>query len=110
MKKITRWGCRAIKGRSEKICLPEGESSPKTPPTEILFTADHCPDVLWSYNVETRCWNYVSPSIRALSGYHPDEMMDISLEKFLAPSSFQYFMEQVSSAWNCFLMTKSIHI
>jgi len=52
--------------------------------------------VLFSFNLEKRCWNYISPSIEHLNGYSADEMMAVPLEEFFVYSSYQYFIEQVA--------------
>ena len=74
---------------------------------EVLFIADHCPDVLWSYNLDQKCWNYISPSIKRLTGYSVKEAMSLSLEQLLTPVSYHFFKEQSALRLEVFLNDQS---
>lgn len=67
------------------------------------LVADRCPDVLWSYSLESNCWKYISPSIETIGGYSVDEALSISLEQLLTQSSFLYFRECADERLNQFL-------
>ena len=49
--------------------------------------ADNIGDVLWTLDLDTRRFTYVSPSIEKLRGYTPAEVLNQSLEDCLAPAS-----------------------
>ncbi len=97
-----------IKSKSNKKNLPTGEHSLDASDPEALFAVDHCPDVLWSYNLDQQCWNYISPSLINLNGYGAEEAMAFSLEEVFTPSSFQYFMEQLPRRLQLFSKDESI--
>jgi PAS domain S-box-containing protein len=49
--------------------------------------ADNIGDVLWTLDLETRRFTYISPSVEKLSGYTAAEALAHSLEDCLAPAS-----------------------
>lgn len=97
-----------ISGNSENQFLKKELWSSQGDRTEVTFVADHCPDVLWSYNLEKNCWNYISPSILYLTGYNVEEAMATSLEGALTLASYQFFLEETEKRLQLFLSDESI--
>ena len=50
--------------------------------------AENVSDVIWTLDLATRQFTYVSPSIFKLRGYTPEEVLSQSLEEALTPESF----------------------
>ena len=97
-----------IKSKSNKKSLPRGKRSQNNIDHEVLFALEHCPDVLWSYNLDKQCWNYISPSVKYLNGYGVEEAMVFSLEEIFTPSTYQYFMEKLPRRLELFNKDESI--
>ncbi|OPY63214.1 MAG: Blue-light-activated protein [Syntrophorhabdaceae bacterium PtaU1.Bin034] len=53
------------------------------------FLADNVSDIIWIFSLETMRFTYISPSIKRILGFIPEEYMQRSLEEILAPQSFQ---------------------
>jgi PAS domain S-box-containing protein len=51
--------------------------------------ADNLIDAIWSLDVETQKFDYITPSIERVSGYTADEYMNFTLQETLTPESFQ---------------------
>ncbi len=51
--------------------------------------------MLWSYNLDLKSWQYVSPSIERLSGYNPQDILGLSLKELLTPLSYDSFNVQL---------------
>ena len=51
--------------------------------------ADNVTDVIWAYDLSAEKFSYVSPSVKRMQGYTPDELKEMSLESFLTPESFE---------------------
>lgn len=51
--------------------------------------ADNISDVIWTMDVDIKKVSYVSPSIRHLTGFTPDEVMRMSMIELLAPESLE---------------------
>ena len=51
--------------------------------------ADNLIDAIWSLDVETLKFDYITPSIERISGYTADEYMNFTLQERLTPESFQ---------------------
>ena len=52
------------------------------------FVTEHISDVIWMMELDGRHFSFVSPSVKELRGYSPEEVMEMSLEECLTPSSF----------------------
>ncbi len=50
--------------------------------------ADNSTDVIWTLNMETR-FTYISPSVKQLLGYTPEEMLTFDISKVLTPESLK---------------------
>ena len=52
--------------------------------------ADNTGDVIWTWDIASGRNTYVSPSVKALRGYSPEEVLEQSLEEILTPESHRY--------------------
>ena len=53
--------------------------------------SENVTDIIWSRDIETRRFKYVSPSFEKLLGYTSEEAMGMEIEKILTPDSVQFF-------------------
>ena len=84
------------KGGSERRIACQTGRDPEALKRDVAsFTADHCPDVLWSYNLDLKSWQYFSPSIERLCGYTAEEISQLTLKEFLTPQSYESFNVQL---------------
>ncbi|MFZ0613928.1 MAG: response regulator [Desulfobacterales bacterium] len=51
--------------------------------------AENASDIIWTFNLATMRFDYISPSVLRVRGFSPEEAMEISLEATLSPQSFQ---------------------
>ena len=51
--------------------------------------ADNSHDVIWTIDIPTRRFTYISPSVKALRGFAPEEVMSKSVDEGLTPESAQ---------------------
>ena len=51
--------------------------------------ADNLIDAIWTLDVETLKFEYITPSIERISGYTADEYMNFTIQERLTPESFQ---------------------
>lgn len=56
--------------------------------------AENVKDIIWIMDVETLKMKYINPSIETVTGFSPEEFMDMSIDQYLTPDSF----EQAASA------------
>ncbi len=57
---------------------------------------DNAQDVLWEYDLGRQRFNYVSPSVKYLTGYKSEESVARPLEEVLTPASLQVFRQAIS--------------
>jgi PAS domain S-box-containing protein len=50
--------------------------------------ADNVTDVIWTYDLLAERFSYVSPSVKRMQGYTPEEQLHMTLEALLTPESF----------------------
>ncbi len=58
------------------------------------FIADNSSDVIWTMNLDGR-FTYVSPSVEDLSGYTPEEVMAIGLEKYICDEDVAWVVAEL---------------
>ena len=51
--------------------------------------ADNLIDAIWSLDVATLKFDYITPSIERISGFTADEYINFTLQESLTPESFQ---------------------
>lgn len=78
-----------------------------TAEAEALLIADTCPDVLWSYNLDKKRWNYISPSIGRLCGFSVEETMELDLDQLMTPASYRYLTSFLSGRLEQYLKDES---
>jgi len=59
---------------------------------QYRMLADNASDVIWTQDLKTGKFTYVSPSVQALRGYSPEEALALPLDKTLTPDSFKKTM------------------
>ena len=62
------------------------------------LVAENVTDVIWLLDLNC-CFQYLSPSIRKMSGFSPEELVGRPLDRLLAPDSAKRFMEAVFPAF-----------
>ena len=50
---------------------------------------ENCSDVIWIYDYKNSKFSFVSPSVKVVTGYTPDDIIGRPLEDFLEPLSFK---------------------
>jgi len=53
--------------------------------------AENIRDVVWTLDVDTRRFLYMSPSVRQLRGYSPEEIVDLPFEASFLPETAEHF-------------------
>ena len=53
------------------------------------FLTENLIDAIWSADVESLCFDYMTDSIENLSGYRADEYINLRLQERMTPESFQ---------------------
>ncbi len=57
---------------------------------------DNAQDVLWKYDLGKHRFSYASPSVKRLTGYTPEEAVELSLERALTPASVHVFNKAIA--------------
>lgn len=60
------------------------------------FLAENVSDIIWTFDLETMRFTYISPSVQRIRGFTPEEAMGLSLEKTIDHESFERVMKLVS--------------
>ncbi len=60
--------------------------------------AENVMDVIWILDIDTLRLTYISPSIEAATGFTPAEIMEMTMDQYLTPASFQQATTTVSRA------------
>ena len=59
--------------------------------SKYRFIADNAHDVIWTYDLDAG-FTYMSPSVKLLRGFSPDEAIKQSLDQTLTPESYDFAM------------------
>lgn len=62
---------------------------------QCRLVAENTMECIWTYDIRTDRFTFVSPSVLKLTGYTADEAMRMSLAEFLPPSSLQQVQETI---------------
>lgn len=64
----------------------------------LLLLSVNMQDILWEMDVQSKRIIYISPSCERLTGFRPDEIISISIDKFLTPESMEKANKLISEA------------
>lgn len=64
------------------------EQSLRASQTRYQLLADNMSDVLWIMNLQTRRWDYLSPSVKRLLGFSVEELMQQSLRRVMSEQTY----------------------
>jgi PAS domain S-box-containing protein len=78
---------------SERIKI---ENALRESEEKYRLITENAKDVIWKIDIKTLTYNYVSPSLVALTGYTPKEMLGHPLSEILLPDSYQKSMRLIS--------------
>ncbi|MBD3306174.1 PAS domain S-box protein [candidate division KSB3 bacterium] len=68
---------------------------------QYRLLADHATDMIWTMDTRHR-YTYISPSVKHLLGYSPEELFELPLQKRFTPESFataQHLMAERQKNW-----------
>ncbi|MCJ7772770.1 MAG: response regulator [Desulfobacterales bacterium] len=74
---------------STKVKLELEVKERKQAEEKYRFLADHVNDMIWMINLSDLQLTYVSPSVKKIRGFSPEETMKQSLDEILIPESYQ---------------------
>jgi PAS domain S-box-containing protein len=58
--------------------------------------AENVRDIIWTFNLSTMSFDYVSPSVEKCRGFTPEQAMALSLEQTLAPQSLKHVQDAIA--------------
>jgi len=67
------------------------------------FLADNMRDVLWTFDVTTKFFTYVSPSVISLRGYSPEEIMNKPIDATMLPEQQEIIKHALNERLKLFL-------
>lgn len=73
---------------------------------QYRLLAENADDVIWTLDAGMN-YTYISPSIRKLSGFEPEEAMQLPLEKVLTPQSQWSMLHELELEWENIIQGKS---
>jgi PAS domain S-box-containing protein len=79
----------AIKLEKVNTALKGSRRKLETSERRYRLLAENASDIIWTLNLETMRFDYVSPSVLRVRGFTPDEAVKMSLEETLSPKSFE---------------------
>jgi len=65
---------------------------------QYRLLAENVTDVIWLLDLNCR-FQYLSPSIRKMSGFSPEDLTDRPLDELLTPDSAKRFMDEIAPAF-----------
>jgi PAS domain S-box-containing protein len=69
----------------------------QTSERQYRLLAENALDVIWIINLSRRAFAYISPSVTHLTGYAPEEALDLPLDQIIAPASLELIRNQLQS-------------
>jgi PAS domain S-box-containing protein len=69
--------------------LTASKNKLETSERRYRLLAENASDIIWTLNLETMRFDYVSPSVQRIRGFNPDEAMEMPLEETLSPQSYE---------------------
>ncbi len=94
---------RYVAIRTEITAQKRAEETLRDREAHYRLLADNLADVLWTLDVQTMRFTYVSPSVQRLRGYSAQEAMTQSLEQILTPASLALVRLLLSERRSAFL-------
>ncbi len=64
---------------------------------QYRLLANNVTDVIWVLDLDTLKFSYVSPSVKKMQGFTPEELKQIPLHEILVPDSFKKATEAISN-------------
>lgn len=99
-------GALALQSRRRLLA----ERSLRASQTRYKLLADNMSDVLWTFNLESRKWEYVSPSVQRLLGYSVDEFMQKPLRELMAAQTYaEVTAEMATRIRECLSSPNGLH-
>ncbi len=84
-------------GRNQKM-----QDSLRASEERYRLISEHTSDVIWSLDVETRRFRYMSPSIKKLMGYSVAEAMALSLDKIFPKATLDLISRELAARMDSF--------
>lgn len=72
--------------------------------SKLQLLMENVTDVTWILNLETRRWEYMSPSMERLTGYTMEEIMSQPVKQILTEESYPVIVEKLAERINHFLV------
>ncbi len=67
-------------------------------------------DVIWTLDLKTMKFTYISPSIYKMRGYTPEEALEIPVYETMPSESFEFVRQSIDSALNEFVKTNILPV
>lgn len=75
--------------QQEVTSRTEAERIARESELKYRLIADNLSDIIWTIDLTTMRYEYMSPSVLRVRGFSQEEAMEMSMEETLSPSSFQ---------------------
>lgn len=76
--------------------------------TRYRLIAENTADVVWVWDIDSRCFVYVSPSIFSLLGYTPEEIVGKEIEKLVSPETYLHLTHHLEERLKTFRNGNSV--
>lgn len=81
----------------------EAEEALKASEEKFRFITENTSDVLWTLDIKTHKFTYLSPAAQDLWGYPLDELMQLTMEDLMPPEFLQIVVKQIEETLPQFL-------
>lgn len=85
--------------REEVETLRQSEAVATQTESRYRLLATHSTDVIWTLSRDLR-FQFLSPSITTLSGYSPEEAMDLPLDRLFTTESYEHIVASIEAGLN----------
>ncbi len=83
----------------------EKEKIHKKTQTELIkseekykLLAENSTDIIWTMDLQSLKLNYITSSVEKVLGYTPEEALNVTLEQYFIPESYQFIMKEIKEA------------